>query len=39
MGALQAMSNRGKIVLAVSALAIVVVAALLFKVASAPTPS
>jgi flagellar M-ring protein FliF len=37
MGALQAMSNRGKIVLAVSALAIVVVAALLFKVASAPS--
>jgi flagellar M-ring protein FliF len=37
MGALQAMTTRGKIVLAVSALAIVVVAYLLFRVASAPT--
>ena len=37
MGALQAMSNRGKIVLAASALAIVVVAVMLFKVASAPS--
>ncbi len=37
MGALQAMTTRGKIVLAASALAIVVVAYLLFRVASAPT--
>jgi flagellar M-ring protein FliF len=37
MGALQAMSNRGKIALAASVLAIVVVAFLLFRLASAPT--
>src|ERR671930_1706672 len=37
MAALQAMSTRGKIVLAASALAIVVVAVLLFKVASSPS--
>src|SRR5919197_2237049 len=37
MAALQAMSTRGKIVLAASALAIVVVAVMLFKVASAPS--
>jgi flagellar M-ring protein FliF len=37
MGAFMAMSTRGKIVLAGSALAIVVIAALLFKVASAPS--
>src|SRR3954463_8073100 len=37
MGALQAMSPRGRIVLAVSALAIVFVAFLLFRVASAPS--
>src|ERR671930_826698 len=36
MAALQAMSTRGKIVLGVSALAIVVVAFLLFRLASAP---
>jgi flagellar M-ring protein FliF len=37
MGALQAMSTRGKIALAASVLAIVVVAFLLFRLASAPT--
>jgi flagellar M-ring protein FliF len=37
MNALQAMSTRGKIVLAASALAIVVVAFLLFQLASAPS--
>ena len=37
MGALRAMSNRGKIALAASVLAIVVVAFLLFRLASAPT--
>jgi flagellar M-ring protein FliF len=37
MGALQAMSPKGKIVLAVSALAIAFVAFMLFKVASAPS--
>jgi flagellar M-ring protein FliF len=37
MGALQAMSNRGKIALAASVLAIVVVAFLLFRLASAPS--
>jgi flagellar M-ring protein FliF len=37
MNALQAMSPRGKIVLAASALAIVVVAFLLFRLASAPS--
>src|ERR671934_1634630 len=37
MGALQAMSTRGKIVLAASGLAILFVAFLLFKVASAPS--
>src|SRR5919198_2714952 len=39
MGALQAMSTRGKIVLAASALAIVVIAFLLFRMASAPSYS
>src|SRR3954463_3758150 len=37
MGALQAMSPRGRIVLAVSALGIVFVAFMLFRVASSPS--
>src|SRR6266511_1077178 len=39
MGALQAMSSRGKIVVGASALAIIVIAFLLFRLASAPSYS